>query len=257
MRKWNGPIVFLAIGCLTLGCEAQSPTNRDELHQQPSAALPAPPAPAPTTTTTPPTPPPPPANRPPTVAIRGGGTCHPSAQGSRFGRQSCFVTFSADARDPDGDELSYSWTGCTSGSEPQAVCAIPTPGEHTATVTVMDGRRGQATASKSATGTNAAPVAKITFASSYPSNYFYSSADPQPEDPDGDEYTSVLCERKKLTVTGPCRAVFGFCGGISYGLDIELHTETGPGVCTITVTFTDSWGAVGRAKAKFFVEPPG
>lgn len=258
MRKWTGPFVFFAISCLTLGCETRSPTNGDELKQQPPAASPAPPAkpaPAPTTTTTT-APPPPPANRPPTVTIRGGGKCHPSAQGSEFGAQSCFVTFTADARDPDGDALTYSWTGCTSGSEPQSVCLIPTPGDHTATVTVRDEHRGQATASKSARGTNAAPVAKITFAGSYPSNYFYSSVDEQPEDPDGDEYTNILCKSKKLTVSGPCRAAFGLCGGVSYGLDIELHTETGPGVCTLTVKFTDSWGAVGRATATFLVEPP-
>jgi outer membrane protein OmpA-like peptidoglycan-associated protein len=92
---------------------------------------PPPPAPAPT---------PAPANRPPTVKAQ----CDPCTV--EVGKSS---TLTADARDPDGDVLTYRWTAPTgtlaSPAERQTLWTAPgQPGPVQATVTVNDGKGGTA-----------------------------------------------------------------------------------------------------------------
>ncbi|MCY4598343.1 MAG: OmpA family protein [Acidobacteria bacterium] len=88
-----------------------------------------------------PTPPPPPANRPPTVTI----TCNPCEVG--VGEE---TELRADARDPDGDSLTYRWNspaGELQGSRNQATQRWRAPGiggPVPVTVTVTDGRGGSA-----------------------------------------------------------------------------------------------------------------
>lgn len=227
---------------------------------QPTAPSPgATPAPSasPTPTATPtappptpvPTPEPSPVNRPPTVLLSGGGSCHPSAAGSRLGARSCSVGFRAEAKDPDGDRLEYSWSGCTSGSGTSADCTIATPGPHTAVVTVRDGHGGVAIASAAAQGVNQPPV--IRFGSPRPpnpapANTYYTIVGGQPEDPDQDEEPNTLCRgRLTFTVSGPCTAAVAGCGGVGDVFDVDLTTGSGPGTCTIEAQVRDSWGAVG------------
>jgi len=57
-------------------------------------------------------------------------------------------------------------------------------------------------------------------------------------------------------VSGPCRAGFGLCGGVSDGMDVDLTTLTGPGVCRLEISVRDSWGAVGRKVAEIEVRRP-
>ena len=79
--------------------------------------------------------------RPPQVELSSTGTC-----GS-----GCSVTFVADASDPEGEPLSYAWSGCASGSGPEATCGGASSGDLVATVTVGDSSGGTTSATATAT----------------------------------------------------------------------------------------------------------
>jgi hypothetical protein len=81
------------------------------------------------------------ANQPPAVEVLVGSSCDAAG---------CLVSFSAVAEDPEGDSLTYSWSGCGSGSEPVQVCGPATAGALAATVEVGD-PYGVTTAGGSAT----------------------------------------------------------------------------------------------------------
>jgi outer membrane protein OmpA-like peptidoglycan-associated protein len=88
----------------------------------------------------PPPPPPPPANRPPTVKAR----CEPCT--IEIGKA---ITVTADAQDPDGDTLTYRWSGPTgtfanAGDRQTQWTAPMQEGAVPLTVTVDDGRGGTA-----------------------------------------------------------------------------------------------------------------
>jgi hypothetical protein len=111
-----------------------------------------------------PTSPPLPANRNPTVRVTASAT---SCQAP------CSITVAAPASDPDGDPLTYSWSGCASGAGPVALCHLPSPGNFTARVVVSDGRGGSASASRTLTGTAPQPtvgaiVVSLGFGASFP-----------------------------------------------------------------------------------------
>lgn len=93
-------------------------------------------------------------NRPPSVTITSCGECEVP----------CAVKLTAWASDPDGDELSYSWSGCASGDLPTATCTLRAPGRVEAMVTVSDGRGGTALAPVVIVGrsSNRPPVLKIS-----------------------------------------------------------------------------------------------
>jgi hypothetical protein len=80
-------------------------------------------------------------NRPPTVSIEASSTC----------TYVCTVTFAAVASDPDGDALSFAWSGCGTGTEQSVTCQTRIAGDHAATVTVTDARGASATASRTVT----------------------------------------------------------------------------------------------------------
>jgi hypothetical protein len=81
-----------------------------------------------------------------TVGLDGAGTCtvKPGAP--------CSLTFVATGTDPDGDPLTYAWSGCASGAAGRATCAVDRAGSVTASVTVSDGRGHTASASASGEG---------------------------------------------------------------------------------------------------------
>jgi hypothetical protein len=131
------------------------PSSTPEPNPSPKPTPSPTPSPMPTPTPTPmPTPTPTPApNRPPTIdSITGdGGSCHPAAG------QACSVALTANASDPDGDPLSYSWSGCASGTGRTASCTVGSLGAVAATVHVTDARGASANGNASASGKNAAP----------------------------------------------------------------------------------------------------
>jgi hypothetical protein len=88
-------------------------------------------------------------NRGPVVSLsRVIDACHPP----------CRITFTAEASDPEGEELSYVWSGCTSGTERSAPCFIEHPGPAGVAVTVTDQQGGVTTVTATVEGTNAAPT---------------------------------------------------------------------------------------------------
>jgi hypothetical protein len=88
------------------------------------------------------------SNRAPTVRVTGPRACHPA----------CTLSLEAHAEDPDGDPITYAWSGCASGTASTGQCALSAPGQFTAEVTVQDNRGGSSRLSVGVTGTNAAPI---------------------------------------------------------------------------------------------------
>ncbi|MGH3071071.1 MAG: Ig-like domain-containing protein [Gaiellaceae bacterium] len=88
-----------------------------------------------------------PSNRPPVVELTG-----PAAIDEGAGP----ATYTASASDPDGDDLTYSWTGATGSGATATFGADDGPASHTITVTVDDGSE-TASASLTVTVRNVAP----------------------------------------------------------------------------------------------------
>jgi hypothetical protein len=86
-------------------------------------------------------------------------------------------------------------------------------------------------------------------------NTLYTIAGGQPTDPDGDEDPNQLCDRTTLTVTGPCTAGIGGCGGVGDVFDVDLTTRQGPGTCEVVARVRDSHGAFGTDRLRFEVLP--
>jgi len=172
-------------------------------------------------------------NQPPTVTLawvnggkNGGGTCHPE----------CSITLRADASDPEGDALSYNWSGCTSGNEQTARCTIESVGAVTASVVVSDGHGGLATAAVEAQGVNAAPNVSGGRTLSGPHATLAVSA----SDPDGD---ALDCGW-----TGTCT-----CTGSTGSYNLTCDVPGGAGSCGMRFACTDVFGA--GAETDFTVLP--
>ena len=245
--------LLLCLALAGVACESPSGSSPD-LPPEPTPAPTLAPtpiaAPTPATTTAPA------ANRPPTVTVQGGGDCHPSAPDSAIGFRPCWVTFEAAAEDPDGDSLSYSWSGCASGTQRRTQCEVRELGRHRASVEARDGRGGRASASGQAQGANRPPAwwgPNPRRLDPLPSGALLPFAGGQPDDPDGDEDPNVLCTRVAFSVSGPCRAGLASCGGVGDVFDVDFTTTTGPGTCVFVATTRDSWGAEGRYEIRFEV----
>lgn len=190
------------------------------------------------------------ANRPPVVSVSfpGAASCHPHPR-------PCAVTVRADASDADGDPLTYSWSGCASGTDAQADCRVTGPSAFDATVEVNDSRGGTARASATTRGENFPP--NRVFAETLP---------PQPsqfvvllfgniEDPE----SGSLCGRQyclDARASGSCGpGVFLDCTCLG-GAMAELRTGNGPGSCTVEVRVRDDLGAVATLTTRFEVRAP-
>ena len=160
---------------------------------------------------------------------------------------------------PDGDALDIQWTGCTQGTDRTADCVVQVLGVHTATIIATDEHGATAQASASAEGVNQAPT--LRFGTTRPPspalpNTHYVIAGGQPTDSDGDEDENVLCSRTTLTVSGPCVAEIGACGGVGDVFDVELRTGAGPGSWFLEASTRDSWGGEGHDRLVIRVEVP-
>jgi hypothetical protein len=165
------------------------------------------------------------ANRPPTVraiALLPEAECHPR----------CALTVEAQAEDPDGDELSFVWSGCASGTGERESCTIPQPGDYTAAVTVSDGRGGVASASVDLRGTNRPPViqgsAQVFAAGSWRILVFE-------EDPDDD---AMVCGW-----WGDCQ-----CTGSAQSFNLICQIPSTVNRCFERFTCTDPFGASGERR---------
>jgi len=119
----------------------------------PPPPLPPPPPPAP------PPPPSPPSNRPPTVQAR----CEPCTV-----QAGANATVTADARDPDGDTLTYRWSAPAgafqnAGDRQTPWTAPQQEGPVQVTIAVNDGRGGTASSSVTIQVLRPPPVVELTF----------------------------------------------------------------------------------------------
>jgi hypothetical protein len=96
-------------------------------------------------------------NATPTVSAGGGGSCHPKKMDGGS-VTACSVSVTSTASDPDGDTLTYAWSGCASGAASSASCSINALTTFTATITVKDPWNASANASINSTGVNAPGV---------------------------------------------------------------------------------------------------
>ena len=240
MRGSTATALLFTVPLLACSGPDHNPVEPDGLPEAMTSA--APPAPA-TTLPAPPSPDPPltqkPISRPPTVALRfvGNSGCHPRRVGDRV--EPCTVDVRAVASDPDGDPLSYSWKGCTTGSGRTSSCTIDSPGTFTAAVDVSDGRGGTARDSLSVSGINRPPSAILNphqppFRVGQHVEIYGVVQDPD----DGLVCGRQWCVRAEATgACGPSAFLDCPCLGDLYA-EVRAHSV---GTCTVTVTLKDDW----------------
>ncbi len=176
-------------------------------------------------------------NRPPTVSVAGGGSCHPRPQ------VPCSKNVTGTASDPDGHPLTFSWSGCATGSAATASCQVTTLGANVATVTVRDNHGGSATASLSSQGTNQTPVyTSIGFDQPAPLPVdIDAEAEFTLSDPDGDD----ACHCTVGQVAGACTLVSSSCANQVFTVQFHTRTPVGQvGLCYVKyVRCRDVWQA--------------
>lgn len=146
--------------------------------------------------------------------------CHPP----------CNPTILANASDADdGEKLSYLWSGCTSGVEATARCAVDAPGPHTGSVLVMDGRGGVATGSVTIEGRNGAPAVAGGRSFSGPGVHRFNITN---VDPDDDQMTCGWL--------GTCE-----CRGDNQSLNVNCTLPSDISRCAMTFACADKLGATG------------
>jgi hypothetical protein len=241
-------LVALAACALLHACSDDPPFRPAPVTLPAATPTPAPAAPTPS-----PSPSAAPENDAPTiVGIEGGGECHPWLD------KPCYVAFRVKVKERDGDDYTVEWKGCASGSDEAATCVIDKPGVHRAQVIVTDEHGAFDKASAEARGTNSAP--RVRFGPGLPPdpaapNVLYRIEGGQPVDPEEDWDPNRICNTARVTASGPCTAVLAWCGGVGDAFDVEVRTQPGGGTCAVEATAQDGWGAVGRDRISFRVNP--
>lgn len=212
-------VVASLVAC-SIACGSSSPSPTAP---QPQPPAPTPPAPAPV------------ENRAPSVSVgfTGATSCMP------HGSFSCTLEVAATATDPDGDALTYAWSGCASGTAATAVCTIKDPGKVSAIVNVDDGRGHVVTATANGEGEpepNRPAAVTVSFPAGntcapMPATPCTIDVVAQVSDPDGD-------------------AVRYAWSGCATGTDARARcTVAAPGPATATVTVDDQRGHTSSASA--------
>jgi hypothetical protein len=226
-------LVSAAVVACSAACGSSSPS--------PTAPQPqVQPAPAPPAT----------ENRAPTVTVTftGASSCIP------HGSFACSLNVAATAADPDGDALTYAWSGCASGAGATAVCTVKDRGKVSAIVSVDDGHGHSATASATGEGEpepNLPPSVQVGY-------IVNPAAGPGEIDILGnviDPEDGVLCGRQYcggVSTTGDCGGAFLDCTCLA-GLEARVIRTATSGVCSVTLEVKDNQGAVGRPTITFDV----
>lgn len=146
---------------------------------------------------------------------------------------------SASGSDPDGDPISYTWSGCASGSGANSTCSVSQLGSNTATVKATDPFGASRTANVGSQGTNQGP--NVTGSQTWnAAGFSCRTARATKTDPDGDPLTCQWAVGDGGA--GQCRPN---CGGCGPG-DDTCAGSNDPAVpqdaCTIAITCTDPWG---------------
>jgi hypothetical protein len=168
----------------------------------------------------------------------------------------CTIPVNVNATDPDGDLLSYVWSGCATGTSRQVTCTVDRPGPVAATVDVSDGHGHTVRGTATGEGTNDRPRVS---ASCYP----------RPTGPTGalygefgydecywdawdlDEGHFCGCEHcESITASGACRIAWLDCTCRS-GPEVDVAWTALSGTCTVTFNIKDSWGLIGTTAVSF------
>lgn len=192
--------------------------------------------------------------------MTGDESCHPRRYGETV--YPCTVSFRAEASDPNGDVLSYRWSGCASGEAAESGCVIDELHTVTATVEVTDGRGGRAQVSKTAEGTNLPPSLGVFFCRYRPSQNpgapdcgaFETCPPPIPTNGLGDCWDPTFDAFDEegdregcgpVIPSGACHGPIGIyeCGGVEDAFSFEFRTGADEGDCVLQISVYDSWGA--------------
>jgi hypothetical protein len=179
-------------------------------------------------------------NRAPSVSVAASAsTCHPQSPSTP-----CTVMCTATASDPDGDALSYAWSGCASGGGSSAACRVSNLTPFTCSVSVGDGRGGTASGSATVTGVNHGPGVSFN---SGPVPSGCGTSTPVPcgcqawvyfnyTDADGDP----LSDGQGGVASGPCGLVE--VRGYPSAVWVAIQMPSTPQSCQVQARAADGWG---------------
>jgi hypothetical protein len=185
------------------------------------------------------------------IAFAGDSTCAP---------QPCEVELKAVASDPDGDPLTYYWTGCAGTGEPSAQpvgkCVLPTVGVFAAKLTVSDGHGGIVRLSQEVYAFGSAKV-EIQGAwdvggdqSPYLRNLWVWAIA-------WDSVGHILCGRDSCVsavAEGVCVPGNLECRCLSGDIELTVHSTAPTGRCSVAITVQDTWGKRATGRTTFNVE---
>lgn len=213
-------------------------------------------------------------NRAPVIErIRTTPFCHP------LPAQPCTVNLVVDAHDPDGDALSYAWSGGSGGDDgsscgPSSIgsaaggCTMRRLESVFADVVVTDPHGASASSRVRVHGVNDAPTlldaAVITPPPPMAPNQVATWI--VPLESDDDDAAGSTCV---ATAHGACDAIGSRCSaeevtlpnGAKYHAGVEVtvraRASASAGICEIRASWTDPWGAEGKGGATANVRPVG
>ena len=163
----------------------------------------------------------------------------------------CEVTVAAEAADPDGDALTFAWSGCASGSQTRSSCRVERPGSMEAAVVVSDSKGNSTRASAVVEGINRPPEVMIGYVTAFAGSFelLGNVKDPEEGFPCGRQYCATA------VTSGACGPAFLECTCLA-GLVASVVKTASAGVCTVTFSLRDSWGLEGQSSFSFDVSRP-
>ncbi len=189
-----------------------------------------------------------------TLASQGSPSCNPAGTAGR----GCTVALKALASDPDGDPLTYSWSGTTAFSPTTGFCfSSPVPSD-TATcliyspeqvvvgsVVVRDDHGNTATASLQVFGEGVNHAPQIVLSPPMPLGGSTLEMFGRIEDPD----EGALCQPAYVvsgSASGDCKSSVAFWSScLEGGPTVDIYRTAPTGTCQVTLKVRDSANLVG------------